>query len=139
MVKPTPIRRRYTRREKVTTVMAAEMTSVSEAARAKGYPRKTVEYWFDDPEFAVYRQKTREDIAPEAISLIHLALETIKRKLDQFEPRDLTVLVGVLTDKSQLLTGKATERTEQITGGMDDHEREALRSVLDEAMSKVDA
>jgi hypothetical protein len=131
-------RRQYTKRQKVTAVMAAEMTNVKAAARKAGIPEQTVRYWFDDPDFAVYRAKTREDIAPEAIAIIHEALAIIRRKLDQFEPRDLTVLVGVLTDKAQLLVGKATTRTETIMSGMDDHERDVLREILTEA-TKVEA
>lgn len=141
MSEPTRLHpRRYTRRQKAEAVVDATMTSVKAAAEKRDIPRTTVQYWFDAPEFVALRQKTREDLAPEAIAMAHLVLGEIRSKLGQFEPRDLTILWGVLTDKAQLLAGKATTRTETITSGMDDHEREALRAVLDDVMKDpVDA
>lgn len=138
MVKPTPIRsrRRYTKAEKVTAVMAAEMTTTRAAAKALGVNESTVRYWFDDPDFAQYRAKTREDIAPEAIAIIHEALAMVRRKLDQFDPRDLTVLIGVLTDKAQLLAGEPTVRTE-LTQGLPDEQRTKLRSTLLRVVEEV--
>lgn len=129
-------RRRYATRTKVTTVMAAEMTSIPAAAEAAGIPETTVRYWMDSPEFVTLRAKTREDLADESKALAHKALGEIQRRLGEFEPRDLTVLYGVLTDKAQLLTGHATARNETraLTDGLDDHEREALRKVLDDVL-----
>lgn len=136
MTEPTPLhpRRHYTRRQKVTAVMAAEMTGIRTTAEAMSIPPSTVQYWFDDPDFAQYRAKTREEIAPEAIAIIHEALAMVRRKLDQFEPRDLSVLIGVLTDKAQLLTGEATSRNEhrELLAGFDDGEREAVADWLRE-------
>lgn len=133
-------RRRYTRKTKASAVIAAEMSSVMAAAEAVGVPMTTVAYWFNAPEFAELRKKTREDMAEETAALAHKVLGVIKDKLPDYEPRDLNTLYGILVDKSQLLTGEATSRTESkdITATLDDHEREALRKVLDEAMA-VDA
>lgn len=127
-------RRRYTRRQKVTAVIAAEMTSASEAAEQADVPRTTLLYWMEDPEFVALRQKTREDLADESKALAHKVLGVIKSKIDQFEPRDLTILYGVLTDKSQLLSGQATERTEhrELLTGMDDGEVEGVQEWLRE-------
>lgn len=122
--------------------MAAEMTSIRGAAKAIGANESTVRYWFDDPDFAQYRAKTREEIAPEAIAIIHEALAMVRRKLDQFEPRDLSVLIGVLTDKAQLLTGEATSRTEsrELLNGFDDGEKEAAAGwLLKVARERLDA
>jgi len=131
-------RRRYTRKTKASAVIAAEMSSVMAAAESLDIPRKTVEYWFDAPEFATLRQKTRADMAEETAALAHKVLGVIKEKLPDYEPKDLNTLYGILVDKSQLLTGEATSRTESrdITDTLDDHEREALRKVLDEAMNE---
>jgi hypothetical protein len=124
-------RRRYTRRQKVTAVMAAEMTSTEAAAGSTGIPRTTIAYWMESPEFVAIRQKTREDLAEESKALAHKALGEIQRRLAEFEPRDLTILYGVLTDKSQLLAGQATGRVETRELGLDDHETEALRQAID--------
>ena len=127
-------RRRYTKRQKVTAVIAAEMSSTLAAAESAGIPRKTLAYWMDDPEFAALRQKTREELGEESKALAHKALGEIQRRLPEFEPRDLTVLYGVLTDKAQLLAGQATGRTEHrdLTGNLPDHEAEALAEAIEE-------
>jgi hypothetical protein len=131
---PTPIgkHRRYTKRQKVTTVIAAEMSSVTAAAEASGIPATTIDYWMDQPEFVELRAKTREDMAEESAALAHKTLAAINAKLGEFEPRDLTILYGVLVDKSQLLTGQATGRTEtrRLLDDFDDHETDAMRDWL---------
>ena len=59
-------------------------------------------------------------------------LDAIQQRLGEFEPRDLVILYGVMTDKSELLTGNATGRTEvvSITEGFDDHERQTLHDAI---------
>lgn len=133
--------RRYTRREKATAVLAADMLNVRAAAEQAGIPESTLRRWVDDPELADLRAKTREDLAAEAQVMAQLALAQIRRRLPEYEPRDLNVLYGIMVDKSQLLTGQATTRAETraLTDGMDDHERAALRAVLDGVLEGVEA
>ena len=125
-------KRTYTKRQKVTAVIAAEMSSVTAAAEATGIPKRTVGYWFDSPDFATIRTKTREDLADESRGLAHRVLQEIDKKLPEFEPRDLAILYGILTDKAQLLSGGATSRLEhrELLNDMDDHEREAMTAWL---------
>ena len=134
---PSP--RRYTRRQKATAVIAADVVNVSAAAEQTGIPRSTIRRWMDDPDLADLRQKTREDLAAEARVLQQLAAEQIRRRLPEYEPRDLNALYGIMAEKAQLLSGQATGRLETLalTDGMDDHERAALRSVLDDALAEV--
>lgn len=115
-------------------VIAAEMTSAAAAAEASGIPRKTLAYWLDDPEFAPLRQKTRQDMADEASALAHKVLGEISRRLDEFEPRDMAILFGVLVDKGQLLSGEATSRTEhrELLNDFDDHEKGVVADWLRE-------
>ena len=126
--------RRYSRKTKMATVIAAEMTSLTAASEASGIPLTTAKYWYDSPEFAELRTKTREDLAEESMSMAHLVLSEIKRRIGEYEARDLSVLYGILTDKGQLLSGHATSRTEtrDLTDTLDDAEREALRNAIDE-------
>ena len=133
-------RRRYTKSQKMAAVIAAEFTTPQAAAEGLGIPQSNVYYWFNAPEFVELRKKTREDMAQETAALAHKVLGVITAKLPDYEPRDLNTLYGILVDKSQLLTGQATARSESrdITATLDDHERETLRKVLDEAMA-VDA
>lgn len=141
MTEPTPIRshRRYSKRQKATAVIAAEMSSMAEAAKATGIPLTTIDYWMDQPEFVALRMKTREDMAEESSVLAHRTLAAIKDRLPQFEPRDLVILFGVLVDKAQLLSGMATARTEtrSLSDGLDDHEKAQLRAILDEALKEA--
>lgn len=126
-------RRRYTKRQKVTAVIAAEMTSMTAAAEQTGIPRTTLIHWMNDPEMVELRQKTREERAEFADAMSVLVLSEIKRRLPEFEPRDLSTLYGILTDKGQLLGGHATARTEtrDLTDGLDDDELERLREGID--------
>lgn len=136
-------RRRYTKRQKVTAIIAADMTSTKAVARESGVPESTLRYWMDDPTFAPYRAKTREDLAEGALALAQETLAKIRERLPEFEPRDLTILLGVLTDKAQLLTGHATERTEHrdITDTLSPEAVDALADDVDEWLRKraVDA
>lgn len=123
--------RRYTQRQKATAVMAATVTNVTAAAESQGIPEATVRYWMDRPEFAHLRAKTREDAAKGFTVLMHLAQARLTELVPTMEPRDLTVLLGVATDKAQLLSGGPTDRTEtrDITD-FDDHESEILGDVV---------
>lgn len=139
---PTPINkhRRYTKRQKATTVIAAEMSTVAAAAEAHGIPRTTLIHWMDDPEMVELRQKTRDERAQAASAMSMLVLSEIKRRLPEFEPRDLSSLYGILTEKGQLLGGEATSRTENlrlITGGLADEERTKLRDFIDSLPSEL--
>jgi hypothetical protein len=121
-------RRRYTKRQKAVAVTAAIASSTMAASEQTGIPRKTIAYWMDAPEFAALRQKTRDDLARGFELLAHRSQEVLMSKVADMEPRDLTVLLGVATDKSQLLAGHATERVESkdITDVFDDHEKRAI-------------
>lgn len=129
-----PKHRRYTRRQKATAVMAATLTSSVEASETTGIPRKTIAYWLDDPEFAALRQKTRTEMAEGFTVLAQLAQARLRELLPVMEPRDLVILLGVSTDKGQLLSGQATDRTEhrELLNDFDDHEREQMTEWLKE-------
>lgn len=133
-----PTHRRYTKRQKAGAVTAAIASSVQAAADETGIPRNTIAYWMDSPEFVELRQKTREELGEESKALAHKALGEIQRRIGEFEPKDLAVLYGILTDKAQLLSGGATERTEHrdITEGWDDHERSALKDAIAAELAK---
>ncbi len=122
-------------------MVTAELSSTLAAAASTGIPESTIRYWLEDPKFAELRAKTREETAAGFDVLVHLAQERLQTLIPTMEPRDLTVLLGVATDKGQLLAGQATGRTEhrELDSGLDDHESEALRKAIDEALAKVKA
>ena len=125
--------RHYTRKKKVAVVMAAAASSVLAAAQEAGINESTVRYWLKDPELASIRDRTREDMADEFRVAAHLAVARLVALIPTMDARDLTVLASMSTDKSQLLSGGATSRTETrtLTDGWDDHERGALKDAID--------
>lgn len=129
----TQPRRRYTKADKATAVIAAEMSTVQAAAEATGVPESTLRYWMDDPKFAELRAKTREEAAAGFQVLMHAAQARLYDLIPTMEPRDLTVLLGVATDKAQLLLGEPTSRNEHrsVTDDLDDDEKQRLRDWID--------
>jgi hypothetical protein len=122
-------RRRYTKREKVAAVLAADASSTLAAAEATGIPESTLRYWLDRPEFANLRENAREGIAEDALMVARLAWKKLGQAIADgtLEPRDLVIATGMATDKSQLLNGGATARTEarDLTGTISDAELDA--------------
>jgi hypothetical protein len=140
VTEPTPIKshRRYTKRQKATAVIAAEMATVAAASDQLGIPETNIRQWRASEEYAELRAKTRGDMADEMRVLAQLAAAELAAKLraHEIDPRDLVIMLGVAIDKGQLLSGDATSRTESrsLSEGLDDHERAALKEVLREAI-----
>lgn len=136
-------RRRYSKAEKVAAIVAADAASAVAASEQTGIPRTTIQYWLDQPEFVELRQNAREAMAEEARVVARLAWQQLGKAVQAgaLEPRDLIMAAGMATDKSLLLSGEATARTESrtLTEGMDDHERATLRDIIDTALAAADA
>lgn len=120
-------------------VAKAARTSLTEASETSGIPITTLKYWYDGEEFADVRTKTREELAHGSIAMAVIAQGELIRRIRSGDISDqaLVAAYGVGIDKAQLLSGAATSRTESlsVTDGMDDHERQALRKVLDEVVA----
>lgn len=105
-------------------IAAAEATSVLAAAEASGIPESTLRYWLDDPKFAPFRENAREAMAEEARVVARMAWQALAKAIASgtLDGRDLVMAAGMATDKSQLLNGGATARTEarDITGTLSD-------------------
>ena len=125
-------RRRYTKREKVAAIVAADASSTLAASEATGVPESTLRYWLDQPEFAELRENAREGMAEDALMVARLAWKKLGQAIAEgkLDARDLVIATGMATDKSQLLGGKATERTETRDLTLDDHESEVLGEVV---------
>lgn len=141
MTMTTRTRRRYTKAEKATLVIAAELSSVAAAAEANGVPESSIRVWYDDPRYAEVRAKTREEAAAGFSILIHMTQQRLQELVPTMEPRDLTILLGVAAEKAQLLGGGATSRTETrtLTDELDDHETAILRELLHSAIEEAAA
>lgn len=128
-------RRRYTSQQRMAAVAEAEVNGLQRAAESTGIPKTTIEYWLDKPEFVQLRQKTREEMRDGFRVLVHKAQERLTGLIPSMEPRDLTILLGVATEKALLVAGDATSRSEvrSLTDGLDDTEKQRLRDVIAEA------
>ncbi len=137
-MEPTPIRtrRKYTAKQKLSAVMAAELVGVTVASEQSGIPHRTIGYWLDQPEFAEYRRKAREDLVEEVGVVAHLAWQRVAEALraGSLEPRDALFAADKATTLYQLVTGQATNRTEtrDVTAHLDDHELDAVEEWLHE-------
>ncbi len=100
-----------------------------------GIPESTIRLWMDRPEYAELRTKTREELAEGFKALAHLAMTQLiaQAQAGLIEPRDLTILLGVATDKHLLMSGEAISRTETRTwtDSLDDTEKQRLRDWID--------
>lgn len=138
MTKPTRIDGR-SRRVKLSAVLAGDMVGVVAASKQTGIPESTIRYWRDKPEFAEIRARTREDLADEVKAVAHLAWQRIAETMATMEPRDAIFAADKATTLMQLLSGAATSRVESVsvTDGLDDHEKAALRRVIDQVIDGV--
>jgi hypothetical protein len=124
--------------ERAAAVGLATVVGISEAARQTGIPRRTVNDWFESPEFAELRQRTKDQVADEWWAGVQHGVKAVIREFDGDAPlRDKAIAVGVLFDKLALMRGEATARTESKTfsDDLNDHERAALRQAIDTALN----
>lgn len=129
-------KRRYSRTTKVAAIVAAEATSVLAAAEAMGIPRETLRDWIHNDKYAEVRQNVREGMAEESGWTARLALRMLGNAIadGELEPKDLINATGMLIEKTQLLNGGATGRTESrdLTGSLsDDDVRQIVRTAED--------
>lgn len=139
MTEPTQLHRnrRYTKRQKATAVIAAELSSVAAAAEQTGFPATNIRRWKDDPKLAEYGAKTKEEVADGFKVVTGLAIDRLIELIPTMEARDLTILAGVAVDKGQLLSGGATGRTETLTGDIDEAERVRVKGIIRKATKEL--
>lgn len=109
----------------------AETGNVAAAARQAGIPYATAAaYVKNGDEFDKLRVEKRADIIDEIAKarLLYLAHLSRPETIAGAEAKDAATVFGILTDKHQLLTGKATERREHMDIGT---AREDLKRRLD--------
>jgi transposase-like protein len=133
-------RRRYTTKEKLSAVLAADMVGLNAAAKQTGIAKQTIDYWMDRPEFGQFRTKAREDMAEEIKVVAHLAWQMAAEALrsGRMEPRDILFAAEKATNLQLLMTGEATSRTEtrSLTDDLDDHEAEVLGELIREELER---
>jgi len=134
-------RRSYTRRQKAALVGQSEVNGVRRTARAAGVPVSTLESWRTGP-FAQLRTQKREEVAADVWAVFQAGVRRIEALLPNTEDMGkVAIATGILYDKFALMSGEPTSRSETkaLTDGLNDHEKEALRAVLDDVLAKVEA
>lgn len=134
-------RRRYTAKQRATAAGIALVEGVTEAERQTGIPKQTIDYWTSKPEFGQLRTTARETVAEQFWVGIQVGLREVTKGLEGDAPlREKADALRTLGERYALLTGMATSRSEtrDLTAGMDDHEKAALRKVIDDVLETAE-
>ncbi len=124
---------RHSAHDKLATVMAVEMSTLTEVSETTGIPKSTIFQWVHDPRYEQVRTRTREDMAEEVRVAAHVVLARLVEAVPTMEGRDLVFAFEKLADKLQLMTGYATARTEtrDITDTLSPDAIDALSDEID--------
>lgn len=134
----TAPRRRYTAKQRAQATGLAIVEGVTEAERQTGIPKQTIDYWTTKPEFGHLRTTAQETVAEQFWIGIQVGLREVIKGLEGDAPlREKAEAMKVMADRYALLTGGVTGRTESITSGLNDHEKAALKAVIDDVLAKV--
>ncbi len=108
---------------------------VTEAERQTGIPKNTIQYWLNSPEFVHLRTTARPIVVESLWVGIQVGIQELTLGLRGEAPlQHKAAAFEALAQRYALLNGEATTRSDTVTSGMDDHERAALREILDEAI-----
>ncbi len=120
--------------EKLATVMAVEMSTLTAVSEATGIAKSTLHQWVHDPRYEQVRTRTREDMAEEVKVAAHVVLARLVEAIPTMEGRDLVFAFEKLAEKLQLMTGHATDRVEtrDITDTLPPDALDALSDEIDE-------
>jgi len=133
----TATRRKYTAKQRAEAVGIAVVEGVTRAEETVGIPKETIQYWTRKPEFAHLRTIAREVVVEALWVGIQVGVDEVTKGLRGDAPPDKkAAALAILYDRYALMTGAATSRSENrtLTEGLDDHERDALRKLLEEAI-----
>ena len=105
--------RRYSAKTRAAVVGLAASKGQTVASEETGIPLSTVHLWYMKPEYAELRTKTREDVADSLWTAIQIGIGEVAKGITGDAPlRDKATALGILYDKHALMTGGATNRSE---------------------------
>lgn len=109
-------RRSYTDTEKAEAVGRAAIVGPVRAARELSIPHRNVSAWMADPRFATIREASHESIVETLRTAAAAAADDLLRVIrdPQAADRDKVRAAEVALDRYQLMSGGATERTENM-------------------------
>lgn len=137
-----PNRRRYTKVDRAKALGIAAVKGQTAAADETGIPLSTLHQWWLKPEYAELRTTAREDVVEQFRVAMQVGIAEVEKGLRSDAPlRDKAVAVSMLAEKFALFSGQATSRTEtsDITSTLNDHEREALRRTIADALQEIES
>ena len=132
-------RRRYSDTEKADAVGRAAIIGPVRAARELSIPARNVSAWMADPRFAAVREASHEQILGTLRSAAAAGVDELLRVIrdPKAADRDKVRAAEVALDRYQLMSGGATERTENLNVEVDGGPitsrdiREELRTWMD--------
>jgi hypothetical protein len=133
-------RRRYTARERAKAVGIATVDGVTAAERTTGIPKETIQYWTTKPEYAQLRTTAREVVVEQLWIGVQVGIEELTKGLRSDAPvHQKAQAFEALAERYSLLNGEPTHRSETrtVTDGLSDHEKAALRAVIDQAIAET--
>lgn len=131
-----------TRTQKAEVVGRAEVIGLRPAAREAGIAPSTLESWRKHPDFARLRTEKKAEVAADVWGAFQTGVRRVAELIGTTEDLSkVAIATGILYDKFALMSGEATSRSESraVTEGMDDHERAALRALIDGALEAAAA
>jgi hypothetical protein len=129
--------KRYSAKAKAEAVGAASVLGQAEASRVLDVPTTSLNRWYNDARFGMYRDAKKPDLEEAFWVGIQVGLKSVVEGFDSDAPLgQKAVAFGVIYDKYALITGQATARTEALTAGLNDHERETLNRVIHDVVAE---
>lgn len=136
-------RRQYSDKDKATalTVLDANGGSLRKTAREIGIPPTTLKEWKDgrvNPHVAELRTVKKGELAERFDDATDMMLDVLHEKLKDATLQQVVTSIGILQDKSQLLKGRPTDRTEVLDNLSDDERASRVAALLDRARTRRD-
>ena len=115
------------KRAEVLVILESNNGNIEYTSEQTGVPRKTIYAWLEEKvtqkPIAIETEKlmpaTREEFTKDLTSLRNKVLAHLEDTYLDLKPREAVVALGILIDKTELLSGNATSRTAIVEEGDD--------------------
>ena len=117
--------------ERARAVGLAAVSGFAEASRQTGISESAIRTWWDRPEFAELRDRTKEAATNEWWAGVQMAFRRSVELLERTDdPVKAATAGAIMFDKMALSRGEVTSRSENLTSGMDRDQQTAIRKWL---------
>lgn len=132
--------RTYSQEERAEAIGLALSVGVNRAGEQLGIPHRTISNWMVRPEAVALVARSERDVAARLWEAVDVGTEAVLAGLRDPSARlsDKAAALRVVAEQWQLLSGRATARTETSTS-MAFEEREALRVFTDQLERMLDS